>query len=263
MLLLNQPTQEINMEVSSLTDLANLYGSDKGTVGPAPEWRPHNYTDIYEAYLGDIRNSEVAILEIGLGVVGPRCEVAIVCGRNTGGASLKMWRDFFPNGKIVGIDINPCSYLDNERVRTYVVDQGSDAELTRFVDALGGMTFDVIVDDGSHRPDHQQIAFGILFKTLKAGGLYFVEDLLSNGLGDAPSERSSCDAVLNTRAVLKGFKRNGCFPEPNALGDTGYLAAHIGHLAFHAPRFCLDDGQLRYLPETEFLCAIRKKRSGS
>jgi hypothetical protein len=110
---------------SSLTEIANHYGTDKGTIGPSPDFPGHNYTDIYEAYLGRFRQSPVTLLEIGLGVVGDRWDAKIVQGRNTGGASLKMWYDYFPNARIYGLDINDCSYLANDRVRTFVADQGS------------------------------------------------------------------------------------------------------------------------------------------
>ena len=56
----------------SLTELANQYGTDKGTVGPVRTWSAHNYTDIYEAYLERYRLSTLTILEIGLGVTGDR-----------------------------------------------------------------------------------------------------------------------------------------------------------------------------------------------
>ena len=37
--------------------------------------------------------------------------------------------------------------------------------------------FDVIIDDGSHVPDHQILTFNKLFGSLKPGGLYIFEDI--------------------------------------------------------------------------------------
>lgn len=37
--------------------------------------------------------------------------------------------------------------------------------------------FDVILDDGSHKMEHQQISIGVLFRKLKSGGIYVLEDL--------------------------------------------------------------------------------------
>ncbi|MGB5705459.1 MAG: hypothetical protein WBM41_01400, partial [Arenicellales bacterium] len=113
----------------SLTELANLYATDKGTIGPSTEWGAHNYTDIYEGYLYRYRQSLIHFLEIGLGVTGDQWESHIVHGRNTGGASLRMWYDYFHNAKIFGMDVNPCSYLDNDRIKTFVADQGKIEDL--------------------------------------------------------------------------------------------------------------------------------------
>jgi hypothetical protein len=209
-------------------------------------------------------------LEIGLGVVGDRWNSRIVQGRNTGGASIKMWHDYFPNGKVFGIDINPCPYLDNDRLKTFVADQGSMGDLEAFVKASGDVLFDVIIDDGSHLPHHQQISLSFFFKRLKSGGFYFIEDLGRNGLGDAARGKPDWSHVRNTRSVLKQFCQSGTFLEPNSINDASYLAENIADIRFHVPKrttqitlgsnfrrpFRLTIG---YKPDTEQLCAIRKK----
>jgi hypothetical protein len=258
------------MPVKTLTELANQYGTDKGTVEPRPNWGSHNYTDIYSAYLERHRFAPLNILEIGLGVLGDRWDSRIVHGRNSGGASLKMWYDYFPNASIYGIDVNECSYLNNERVKTFVADQGSPAELAAFLEAAGNIQFDVIIDDGSHRPDHQQISFSFLFESLKPGGLYFIEDLWSVGHGDGATGRHACDEVANTRRVLKHFREHGTFLEPNALIQPDKLAGEIAYINFHR---CQQGAEvklrpsmrrpfkkmIRHKPDTELLCAIEKK----
>lgn len=258
------------MNGKSLTELANQYGSDKGTIGPTAKWSAHNYTDVYEAYLERYRNDPVTMIEIGLGVSGKAWNSFIVRGRNSGGASPKMWHDYFPNARIYGIDVNECAYLDNERVRTFVADQGNTADLERVMQAVGNVEFDFIFDDGSHRPDHQQISLGYFFKKLKPGGLYFIEDLARNGCGDGKSGRSDSPDVLNTRRVLKHFRERGEFPQPHAIGDPDYLRDTIAAVNFHVPRMWVTAtfkprlrrplGRLnRFLPDSETLCAIRKK----
>jgi hypothetical protein len=92
--------------MASLTELSNRFGSDKGTVGPWPGVAGHNYTPVYEAYLGGHRDRAFSLVEIGLGVKGDRWDAKIVQGRNTGGASLKMWREYFPRARIYGLDVN-------------------------------------------------------------------------------------------------------------------------------------------------------------
>jgi hypothetical protein len=218
--------------VASLTELANRFGSDKGTAGPGPAFPGHDYTSVYEAYLEGYRDRVFALVEIGLGVKGDRWEAKIVQGRNTGGASVKMWREYFPRARIYGLDVNECAYLDDERTRTFVADQGNVEDLGRVVEAVP--SFDVVIDDGSHRPDHQQISLDFLFPRLSAGGLYFIEDLLSNGLGDGKTGRSASERVLNTRRVLKHYIATGAPREPHALANFESWQSDIDGIDFHA-----------------------------
>ena len=254
----------------SLTELANYHGTDKGTSGPSKSWGTHNYTDIYEPYLEGYRQSSINLLEIGLGVKGEHWDSRIVHGRNKGGASLRMWFDYFPKAKIYGIDVNECSYLNNDRIITFVGDQGNVEDLDAFVNKFDGVDFDVIIDDGSHRPDHQQVSFSCLFKKLKSGGLYFIEDLLSNGLGDGKSGSMASNCVLNTRSIMKYFREKRIFLEPNVITDQNYIVENIDYIRFHSPRvgikYVLQPNIHRPLKKVmyhkdneESLCVIRKK----
>jgi hypothetical protein len=262
---------------ASLTELANRYGSDKGTEGPSRHWHAHNYTDIYEAYLGGLRNAGLNLLEVGLGIPGDAWDAQVAHGRNAlGGASMRMWYDYFPQASIFGADIHDASFLDNDRVRTFRVDQGERDELVAMAEQVPG-GFDVVIDDGSHRPDHQQITFGALFPYLKPGGVYFIEDLMRNGKGDSDKGRFSAPDVLNTRRVFRRFQHEGSFPTPHAIGpDADALGEQIDSLGFHVPRIQvftelridvrgrraepLTDPMTVYKAGTEAMVAIRKKR---
>lgn len=253
----------------SLTEISDVYGCDKGTLGPSRIFGGHNYTDIYEAYLSRMRGEPLRILEIGIGVTGAASREFIDHGRNRGGgASLKMWHEYFPRARVFAIDVNPAPHLDNDRVTTFVADQSDAADIGALLRLSGNEPFDFIVDDGSHRPDHQQASLGLLFPALKSGGLYFIEDLEENGSGDGAFGRHACGAVLNTRRVLKGFLEDGAFPAPNALKDPDYLAAHIAGISFHTPRASADplslfkkarNAKLRYRRGSEKLAAITKR----
>jgi hypothetical protein len=220
----------------SLTEIANEEGTDKGTEGPRPR-QGHNYTDIYDSYLSPLRNKPIALLEIGLGATGPAWN-ADYFARSThsqAGASLRMWHRYFPQARVLGIDVNDASFLDNDRITTGRVDQSDPEGLESFLRSAGIENLDVIIDDGSHRPDHQQISLSTLFPYLASGGMYFIEDLLDNGRGDDRSDRHSSGNVLNTRQVLREFSRTGVFPEPNALSSSLVLADSIAHVSFHCP----------------------------
>lgn len=261
----------------SLADIANRHGTDKGPQGPSRRAGGHNYTDVYEAYMSARRDDEVTLLEIGIGLSGPHWQASVMHGRNAGGgASLKMWHDYFPNGTIVGVDINDASAFDGPRVRTFVVDQGEPASWSRFLADSGIDRFDYVIDDGSHRPDHQQISFSCLFDRVAPGGVYFIEDLGDNGYLDAPKYKRHCESVYNTRRVFKALKYRGEVLSPNALLEADRLKDRIAEISFHCPVPEVDARTLsrvlakrikrkkpikrsRFREDSEKLCAITKR----
>jgi autotransporter strand-loop-strand O-heptosyltransferase len=142
--------------MSELTILANKYGSDKGTV----HGDKHNFTETYEKYFKSFKDKKINILEIGV----------------NDGSSLKMWYDYFPNATIYGIDIDDKSQFNNERINCVVVDQSKKENLEKFSKNID-LTFDIIIDDGSHHISDQQLTFGFLFPLLKDNGIFIIEDL--------------------------------------------------------------------------------------
>ena len=95
-----------------------------------------------------------------------------------------MWREYFPNSNIYGIDIDPrCKQFQSDRIKIYIGSQ-SDPEITgaAVADAVGG--FDIILDDGSHVNSLTLKSFELLFPHLKRGGLYIIEDLDCSYMGE-------------------------------------------------------------------------------
>ena len=253
-----------NPEAWSLTALANHFGTDKGTVGPSAAWGAHNYTDIYEAYFGPLRDAPINLLEIGLGI-----ETNIAHGRNaTGGASIRMWESYFPNARIYGADLRPATFLDNARVQTFVIDQGSVADWTAWLEANPDLRFDIIIDDGSHLAAHQQITFSMLFPRVKPGGYYVIEDLNAKG-----AERDARLPAVSTRYLLKHDIRRD-LPQPHAIQDRRVLD-DIATVTFHVPKIKVSPVRqahkllrglpgrpahpYRFKPDSEKLCMIRKR----
>jgi hypothetical protein len=145
--------------IDPLSELGLLYGTDKV--------RDHWYTPEYEARFSHARNLPIALLEIG---VGGYADAGV------GGASLQMWRDYFTQGTIVGLDIEDKSQLDlGERVHIEQGDQSDARVLHRLGKTYG--PFDIIIDDGSHRVDDIVQSWVVLWEYVKAGGWYVVEDL--------------------------------------------------------------------------------------
>ncbi|MGI5223046.1 hypothetical protein [Nocardia sp. CA-290969] len=140
----------------SLTDIGLKHGTDKATH--------HGYTRIYEQYLKALRAKPITILELGWG--GHE-------DPESGGASLAMWREYFPKATVVGIDVEPKA----NRLEGVDFHQGSQADpefLKGLHDRYGD--FDVIIDDASHVSSLTIRAFEILYPMLRPGGLYVCED---------------------------------------------------------------------------------------
>lgn len=131
----------------SLHDIGLKYNTDKATF--------HKYLDFYEKKLPK-RDFSGRLLEIGI----------------MDGASIRMWREYYPNAEIVGIDTGLQSDLRIEGATLLELDGTKPTELKK----LG--KFDIIIDDGSHMTADQQKSFNWLYyKQLNKGGVYILEDL--------------------------------------------------------------------------------------
>lgn len=136
----------------TLDELAVKHNTDKGNQG-------HNYCRIYEMYLADKKYKIKKVLEIGV----------------DRGQSLLMWRDYFPNAEIYGIDIIDVP-LKEERITVFKGDGTDQGFADRVIKPLG--EFDLIIDDGSHTSRDINTTLEIYFHNyLKPGGFYVIEDL--------------------------------------------------------------------------------------
>ena len=120
------------------------------------------YLELYEYYFTKVNNwkdEEIKVIEIGV----------------FDGASMSMWNEYFTRANIIGIDINErCKKSENDRVKIHIGDQTDEKFLK---EVCRGMQFEVIIDDGGHKMSQQINSFKILWKYLKPGGLYIIEDL--------------------------------------------------------------------------------------
>lgn len=132
-----------------LEALAKKYGTDKLQNGYIPR---------YEHHIGSIRDNIKSVLEIGV----------------FGGASLRMWRDYFPNAIIVGVDINPACVFTEDRI---IVEHGDISSEACIKKLYKHESFDIIIDDAGHFTSHQEYALKHLWPLLNVGGWYVIEDL--------------------------------------------------------------------------------------
>lgn len=143
----------------TFNDYCNLHQCDKGD---GYNFSNH-YANFYDNWFSKIKESVTSICEIGV----------------LDGASLKCYYDYFPNAKILGLDIENKAHFRNNRTHTEILDQSKEQGLIDFANRHIG-EFNILIDDGSHDIEHQQLTFGKLFKTIKPGGLYIIEDLGSS-----------------------------------------------------------------------------------
>jgi hypothetical protein len=143
----------------TLDQIALAAKTDKASSG-------HNYTAVYEKYLEPLRDQPLLIFEVGVG--GYQYP-------DRGGESLRMWERYFPNAKIVGIDVYPKDGMGSDRIHIEHGSQDDPDFLASLVNKYGAP--DLIVDDASHVNQLTIRTFEILFPMLKPGGLYFCEDV--------------------------------------------------------------------------------------
>lgn len=88
------------------------------------------------------------------------------------GESLKLWRELFPAGLIVGVDNNPGAIWPEDTVRI-VADQ-SDPSLRIDLEPLA--PFDLVVEDASHDGNLSRATLDIVWPLVRPGGYYVIED---------------------------------------------------------------------------------------
>ena len=94
------------------------------------------------------------------------------------GASLYMWREFFPNAQIYGADINPKTIFQDERIKTFLCDGTKKDGLERLIENTGS-DIDLFIDDGNHYAHNQAFLCKNLMPLFKKDVIYVIEDLLA------------------------------------------------------------------------------------
>jgi hypothetical protein len=116
-----------------------------------------DYLDFYEQCLGKLRTQPVRLLEIGV----------------KRGGSLLLWRQYFQNGTIFGVDLKPPA-LAVPSIRCFRCDLGDRVQLSAIADEIGPL--DIVIDDAAHTGRLAAASFEVLFPHVKSGGWYSLED---------------------------------------------------------------------------------------
>ena len=164
---ITEKTSNSDFENVSLTELMNKYGSDKGSY--------HGYTNIYESILKKKRQKIEMVLEIGIGTNDP--ELLSSMGKlGKPGASLRAWRDYLPNAKIMGLDIDRNIQFSEQSIVTEFVNQLSPVTFSPITKRLL-KPIDLVIIDGLHTPRADFNSLVELLPFISSDGDLFIEDV--------------------------------------------------------------------------------------
>lgn len=162
---------------------------DKGDI--------HSYVEIYEEILKPYRGKCI-FMEIGL----------------FSGQSLRMWEQYFNEGKCYGIDCSdqPVGGMQDLRPmiaegthNIIIMDGTSENDIEKnFKDVM----FDVIIDDGSHNLEHQLESYKHFKKHLSKGAIYIIEDIQDLDSNRAAFENIDKDkkvTILDRRSIKNRY----------------------------------------------------------
>lgn len=145
-------------EVTHAT-LEALFSAHTGKV--TDKWS--SYLIEYERILAPLRDMPVMLFEIGI----------------QNGGSLEVWAEYFVRAeRIIGCDVNPkCGELAYDDPRIVVIVGDANTEETQQRVVQESRSFDIIIDDGSHRSSDIVKSFARYFPLLNDGGVFIIEDL--------------------------------------------------------------------------------------
>lgn len=151
----------------SLSDLFTYYGSDKSTH--------HDYHLLYEELYRNKRLTVRTVIEIGIGSNN------LLIPQNMGengrpGASLRAFRDWFPNAKIIGLDIDKDTMFKDERIQTFCIDQLDRKSFSLLSNEIS-LAVDVVVVDGLHTPRADLNTLLELLPMVSRTGYFVIEDI--------------------------------------------------------------------------------------
>ena len=149
----------------NLDELFYYYGSDKANIFKKTGNKGHGFSNFYAKELDHLKYKKIKILEIG----------------SYAGASAAAFTKYFTNAKVYCFDINISKFVySSKRINVYGLDINNQPQLKKALKKIENKSnsnyFDVIIDDGSHYLSDILFSIKFLFKYLKEGGFYIIED---------------------------------------------------------------------------------------
>lgn len=150
-----------------LGNIFQKFGSDK---------KIHGYHGIYQAIIKDVllRFSNVKLLEIGIGTnnLDVKSNMGI---EGIPGASLRSFKNFIPNSNIYGADIDSRILFEEDRIKTFQVDQLNNSSLSSLMRNVGYC--EILIDDGLHTSEANLLSLKSFIPYVSINGWIVIEDI--------------------------------------------------------------------------------------
>lgn len=170
--------------MTNISDIFDKFGSRDNGIG-TDKTTSHSYGETYNKLFTPIKDDVKSILEIGF------------CG----GFGLKAYSEYFPNATIYGIDITDRWTKDicrnNPKINLLIGDATKYEIINHF-----NTSYDIIIEDASHNPQHQIRHFQDFHKFVKPGGYYIIEDVDQKYLDAVLGETKKISDVNNFECVV-------------------------------------------------------------
>lgn len=174
----------------TLDNIGLRHGTDKASSF-------HNYLVTYEKYFDRLRDKPVRLLESGV----------------LKGSSLKTWREYFKDGSIWGIDVDPNCL---QELPMNCVGVHGNTNDPGFWESFQERDFDIIIDDGDHAAESQLRMFHFAFPRLVSGGLYIIEDIHF-------SQGAILNGILPVLAALNDYWLGDCGNPEKGASDVRFV----------------------------------------
>jgi hypothetical protein len=133
----------------------------------------HSYLELYQQLLVSKKETATNVLEVGIGDFGEK-----------NGGSIKLWKDYFTNATIYGLDILPIErvideLLNNDRVILYTNTDAYNTDFFTNTFLNKNIQFDFMLDDGPHSLESMIQFIKLYSQIMKDDGILIIEDVQS------------------------------------------------------------------------------------
>ena len=188
-----------NFNRDTLDELFHYYGSDKSNIFKHTQNQGHGFSEFYDQHLKHLKQKKIKILEIG----------------SYAGASAAAFTKYFTKSSVYCFDVNISNFIfSSKNIYVYGLDVNNQYKLEKTLEKINlesnSNFFDIIIDDGSHYLSDILFTLKSLFRYLKKGGIYIIEDFKHPNYYDKNKniEHILVDQVLKNLQEKRLFNSN-------------------------------------------------------